>query len=120
MTNKAQSGKAQDPADVLVPGYRKATADEPGWQCQDCGTRHPHNIRKDWGRLQETVGYGPRPVCVELVENPHAPPAQAETGGVRYVVDEPVLQVCMGELFPTTHPAGEPVKTFSPINPFKR
>ena len=36
--------------------------------CSRCGTVWPDEIEEGWGQAEETVGYGPRPRCVAIVE----------------------------------------------------
>jgi hypothetical protein len=60
--------------------------------CEFCGAVYPVAHVREWGRDGHGDGYGPRPLCTNLVPNPFAPRVR-ETG-------ETPLQVCGGPLTP--------------------
>lgn len=65
------------------------------YECENCGATFVEEYVREWGRTKETDGQGTAPRCNQLVENPSAPPARDSNGRV---LDEPVMQLCGGQL----------------------
>lgn len=73
-------------------------------ECASCGAQYPADLKKKWGRTQETAGYGPSPVCVALVPQSQDPD---DKDGPR--------EVCTGVLAAIEADSAERVTALTPI-----
>ena len=78
--------------------------------------RYPPEMTKEWGRHQQSDGYGPLRRCTNLVESvgttPYVNPVTRE-------VQKP-LEVCGGELLPQQVADNTELEELKPIDPFRR
>lgn len=70
----------------MVP--RRTTAAPAAVKCVNCGAEYPGDFFKDWGTAAapETIGYGPDPKCVALVDDPRHVASQMVCGGQLAIV----------------------------------
>lgn len=73
-------------------------------ECASCGAQYPADFKRQWGKTQQTQGYGPTMCCVALVPSSGNP---ADTEGPR--------EVCQGALGALEVDSAEKVTQLTPI-----